>query len=239
MNPLFWLIGLVFFGVEFAREMFESDNPTPPDKDKPPKKSRDWLLPIRGVIIKRLAHEAATLAKMYFRMKVVKVPVEVQIKKLTKEELCCPQGFINPDVEYNKENIWKNFEAPETAGYMFVSFPEVVGLLEFLLMALGMSIGKFAFGGVWGGVANQEELRAVEAQCKLTEIGLGDSFNVMTLGTVVKRKCVSHSYCAPVTQYSANVATKEREKRLALHDLLWNPIFPGTYILVRMKPKKK
>ncbi|MBI3633577.1 MAG: hypothetical protein HY226_04765 [Candidatus Vogelbacteria bacterium] len=234
LSPIYWLIALVMFGVEFASAMGDEDNPTPPpDKDKPPGKSRDWLAPVRGFVLRTLAQKGASIVKAFIRRKEVVVPVEVKVKKLTKEKMCCPDGFIAPDVEYNKDNIWKNFEAPETASYMFVSFPEMIGLLEFLLMALG----KFAIGKGWG-IANQEELRAIEAECKLTELGLGDSFNVMTLGTVVKRKCVSHSYCAPITHFSANVTTREREKRLTLHDLLWNPIFPGTYILVRVKPKK-
>lgn len=222
MSPIHVLFALLIFGVEFASQMVA-------DSDKPPKKSRDWLIPVKGAILRKLAQYAASLAKILFRLKVINVPTEIKISKAAREQSYDPAGFVEHEKEFCKENLWKDFGAPEAASYKLVACPGFVGLLEVLLIALTRR---------WG-IANYDELRAVESQCSLQDIGLGESFNVIALGTVVKRKTVSCSYCVPRVTYYANQMTKEREKKLSLHDLLFDMVSPGTYILFRVKAKKK
>ncbi|MBI3632567.1 MAG: hypothetical protein HY225_03905 [Candidatus Vogelbacteria bacterium] len=231
MRALYFWITLIMMGAEAAVVLLsDGEKSTQPGK-RLLGRSRDWLLPFRNAILGYCANCGFSFAKNVLRMKVIDVPKTVSVDKLTLEAMFDSGGYVDHEKEFNKDNLWKNFEAPEAAKYKLIALPGLVGLIE-LLCILVMAVVRG-----WG-AGNYEELKSLEAQCNLKDLGLGENFSIIALGTVAKKRSVSLSYCAPVVHYSANVVTKAREKKLSLHDLLFGSVMPGTYLLFHIKSKK-
>ena len=192
-------------------------------KDKDKWNWRDFL---KWFILEQVLWRAVSHAKIILKMRVITVPSEVFIQEIPLTRFSESLGFDFVDKDFSKETILKNFRTPKVGKYKLVSFHGGVGIFEVLVIAL---IYRWK-------LANLDELFSLDGRYDLKALGLGENYNIIAPGTIVKRVSALFSICSPVISFSMVEKDGKKGKRLSLnlHDLL-DPCPGGNHFLFRTK----
>ena len=230
MRGLFWLLGFMLVvrksntvDIDEYEKNLNLSPENPPTN--PPSKSPVWGK-IMAFCASGVVSFGFTVGRLLMRKKTIDVPGTINLSEETPEQMVdvSNSGFDHVEKEFDKAHLKKNFKAKNGAHYKLVSFPCQAGIIPIL------AIGLFK----WWGIGNFSEIQAIDKQCNLRELGLGESFMILTLGTIFKTTSVT-GICCPLLHYYKNPATDAKVKKLYLKDILFDDVPPNCYILFRTK----
>lgn len=184
-------------------------------------------------VAEEIAARAYSFGRMWLQARVINIPGEIMVTENLMDFVQDLPDFSFFDRDFNRANVARNSKTPKAGIYKLVYFcpdifPEGIGVIEFCAFMR------------WHGFCqtNLDELLSVENSCDLRALGLGDSYKLVSLATVIKRSSARFSFCYPIVEVTVLESEEDgvwaKDRSLLLRDA-FIPRPADHYFLVRVK----
>ena len=177
-------------------------------------------------IVERFLARFYAFFRAMLKMRILDLPGVLELKRRGNIFPLESKNFHYMDKDLASPTIWRDVPSPASAKYKIVSFyrgTEGMPIIEMLIIA---------FFRRWRLASLAEVLSVIESE-NICSAGLGDNYNLLAYGTIVRRSSSPFDLCCPlvaVRLVEKEISNSEKRTLLYLQDVFAN--CPSGYHIV-------